>query len=223
MAEQRDYSVWGWERFFGEMETFLTRADRDINSTSTGYAQFVIERLDICVHAVISTLHDHVLGEDTLELRTILAQVRDSCMLLRSIWYTRLDQLDAYISENSEGYHAPQVAGRVGRGRPQLLISQDQLEYLRSLNFSWTEIGKVLSVSRMTIYRRRRDFGMLGVHSAARSVSDADLRTHLKQLRREFPNMGETLVIGRLRCWDMQSLGKECAMQSMLLIPLIQL
>ena len=89
MAEQRDYSVWGWERFFGEMETFLTRADQDVNSTSTGYAQFVIERLEICVHA-ISTLHDHVLGEDTLELRTILAEVRDSinsqCICVGSLW-----------------------------------------------------------------------------------------------------------------------------------------
>ena len=54
----------GGKDFFGEMETFLTRADQDVNSTSTGYAQFVIERLDICVHAV-STLHDHVLGEDS--------------------------------------------------------------------------------------------------------------------------------------------------------------
>ncbi len=43
-----------------------------------------------------------------------------------------------HIIENSEGYCAHQVVGKTGRGRPQLLISHDKLEYF---DFTWTEIG----------------------------------------------------------------------------------
>ncbi|XP_064384818.1 uncharacterized protein LOC135333721 [Halichondria panicea] len=191
--------VWGWETFLQEMETFLTTVDREIDYTqSTSYAQFVIERFEVCIHALSSLrvqIEDD--GDDeTIEVCTALKEIMDSCVLLKTMWYTRLDELDAHTDG---GYQVPQVARRVGRGRPQLFICQDQLEYLCSLNFTWTEISKLLGVSRMTIYRRRREFGILDVHSAARSISDSDLRTKLQQVRREMPNMGETLVIGRLR------------------------
>ena len=41
----------------------------------------------------------------------------------------------------------------VGPGRPRFEISKEQLQYLSSLGFSWTEIASLLGVSRMTIYR----------------------------------------------------------------------
>lgn len=202
MVEQSRDSVLGWNRFFTELETFLITANREIDSANNNYAQFVIERFDICLH-VLSSLHTQLEDvesndPDIVETSAMLADVRDSCALLQTIWYRRLDQLDAHI-ENNEGYRAPQIAGRAGRGRPQFLISQDQLEYLQSLNFTWSEIGHMLGVSRMTIYRRRRDFGILDIRSNLKTISDADLRTYLSQLRQDMPNMGETLVIGRIR------------------------
>ena len=48
----------------------------------------------------------------------------------------------------------------VGRGRPPFIVAKEQLEYLRSLSFSWTDIALLLGVSRMTLYRRRQEFGM---------------------------------------------------------------
>ena len=47
------------------------------------------------------------------------------------------------------------------QGRPSFSIHRSQLEYLRQLNFSWTEIADLVGVSCMTIYRRRIEFGML--------------------------------------------------------------
>ena len=153
--------VWGWETFLQEMETFLTTVDREIDYTqSTSYAQFVIERFEVCIHALSSLrvqIEDD--GDDeTIEVCTALKEIMDSCVLLKTMWYTRLDELDAHTDG---GYQVPQVARRVGRGRPQLFICQDQLEYLCSLNFTWTEISKLLGVSRMTIYRRRGEFIVL--------------------------------------------------------------
>ena len=48
-------------------------------------------------------------------------------------------------------YHAPlvRVPGQVGR--PRFAITREQLLYLASLGFKWTEIAPLLGVSRMTI------------------------------------------------------------------------
>ena len=59
------------------------------------------------------------------------------------------------------------------RGRPRFRISGDQLEYLRSLSFTWTEISSLLGVSRMTVYRRRVECGLL--HEQRDILSDAEL------------------------------------------------
>ena len=41
-------------------------------------------------------------------------------------------------------------------GHPRVVMSQEQLLYLCSLNFSWTQIAKLIGVSRVTLFRRRR-------------------------------------------------------------------
>ena len=61
-----------------------------------------------------------------------------------------------------------------GRGRPRFTVLKDQLEYLRSLSFTWTEIASLLGVSRMTLYRRRQEFGLLD--DPIRAISDIELR-----------------------------------------------
>ena len=74
-----------------------------------------------------------------------------------------------------------------------------ELEYLRSLNFSWTHIAELLGVSRVTIHRRRRELDMVDNNGIERSISDTELQSLLQQIRQEMPNIGETLVIGHLR------------------------
>lgn len=48
-----------------------------------------------------------------------------------------------------------------GWGWPRSLISEEQLQYLHSLTFTWSEIAAVLGVSRMTIYCRGVECGMV--------------------------------------------------------------
>ncbi len=103
MVEQNGESVLGWNRFLTELETFLTTANREIHSASasTNYAQFIIERFDICVRVLSSLctqLEDLESNDsDIIETSAMLAEVRDSCVLLRTIWYCRLDQLDRIV------------------------------------------------------------------------------------------------------------------------------
>lgn len=202
-VDEAEYSVWGWESFFSELESFLRRANREIGSASYQYAEFVLERLSTCVHTLSNICEGISLdleeSEDLSELCRSLEDVKSTCNSLLAIWQSYMDCLDSTMISlaPSDGFIVPM--SRRGRGRPQLAISQDQLEYLRSLNFSWSSIARLLGVSRMTVYRRRQYFNMLDVEEARTDMSDEDLHQFIRQLRVEMPNIGQSLVIGRLR------------------------
>ena len=83
------------------------------------------------------------------------------------------------------------------RGRPRFQISRDKLEYLWSLSFTWAEISSLLGVSRMTVYRRRVECGI--VNEQRDVLSDPQLDTLVLELRRDLPYSGQTMILGRLR------------------------
>lgn len=51
----------------------------------------------------------------------------------------------------------------------------------------------------MTIYRRRRQYGMATTIQREQLIGDSDLREIVLQLRTELPHVGESLIMGRLR------------------------
>ena len=92
-------------------------------------------------------------------------------------------------------YQVPVVrSGR--RGRPKYLITSEQLNHLISLEFSWNDISALLGVSRMTLYRRRRELGLL---DDPQTIDDVQLTQLLSEMRQQYPNFGETMALGHLR------------------------
>ena len=104
--------------------------------------------------------------------------------------------LDTLLSmPHSTSYQTPVLS--TGRpGRPRFNISSDQLQYLSSMSFTWADIASMFGVSRMTIYRRRLEYGLL--HHGV-EIEDRMLISLLQEMRVDFPDMGEVLVLGRLR------------------------
>ena len=47
------------------------------------------------------------------------------------------------------------------KGRPRFIITQHQLHYLRSQMFSWSSIASLIGVSRLTVYHRCQEYGMV--------------------------------------------------------------
>ena len=114
--------------------------------------------------------------------------------LLGAKWQHYLDGLEAIVISTT---YRVDVAVPSRRGRPRFLVTQDQLEHLRSLSFTWTDISSLLGVSRMTIYRCCQEFGM--VDDPHGTLNDDQLRTVMTQLRREQAYYAETMVMGQLR------------------------
>ena len=85
----------------------------------------------------------------------------------------------------------------MGPGRSKFYVSRDQLEYLSSMSFNWTQIAEMLGVSQMTIYCRRVEYGLNSSNPA--SLTDGELRIMLSEIQRDQPALGETMIWGRFR------------------------
>lgn len=201
-GEEIELSVWGWEWFFGEVGRFLEHANREFETSSPEFAEYVVERLGIIIRAlsaILVPLEEHQ-DRDVAELRSALEEISSCCRSLHTLWRSFVDSIDDNLAnagdgEDGEGFHVPRVID--GRGRPRALISQEQLLYLRSLNFSWTQVAEILGVSRATLFRRRRELGIQDFNILS-PMDDDQLRMFVGQVREEFPSIGESLVIGRL-------------------------
>ena len=60
------------------------------------------------------------------------------------------------------------------RQEPSVEVDIDEVEYLRSLRFSWTKIAGILEISRSTLYRRLESEGIHQDLSFS-SITDAEL------------------------------------------------
>ena len=201
MSLEPQHEVWGWETLFQELNSFLRDADRHLGTATLNYAHYVVDRLEVIIRTICH-LKEHIQAATINERNRHIAvrYVRDMEDLLDCLrplsqeWRKYLDVKERY--SNAVAYYSP-LDHTSGRGRPRFIVSCEQLLYLRSLSFTWTEIASLLGVSRMTIFRRRQEFGILNDPSI--EINDTELRVVLSQLRRTFPELGEKMVIGHLR------------------------
>ena len=190
----------GWESFLVEIRSFLETCNREFDGASEDYS-YVMERLtqviqDIgYVRDMLSAPNTPISDAERASLRDYAAIMTELMECLSTYFHQQWEHhIDGLYTSSSASYGASVV--RRGRGRPVFNISRDQLEYLSSLNFTWTEISSILGISRNTVYRPRQEYGLLHVRQ---QISDDDLRSQVRSIRRDHPDMGEVMVRGRLQ------------------------
>lgn len=202
MDQDSSSVIWGWDEYFSDIANFLRDLRRQSGIAGVAYAEYAVERLEACETAcnhlvavfessesVVEDDKRHIINEycyTFLSLRDVLAS-------LRRQW----SEFSALGERTSTSYSAPLYHQPHQRGRPSFLIPPEQLEYLRSLSFTWVEIARLLGVSRMTVYRRRVEYDM--VDDPRTIPTDRELTHLVEQIRRELPYLGEVMVMGRLR------------------------
>ena len=193
-----------WESFFEEISSFLRSAERQSRTASEVFSYSVLERISVYCSSILSLLqHMHATIEETVMSRAESSVISEYIALLEGLlqllqttadeWNLHLDGVHQVSS--STMYFLPSIETQ-RRGRPKFDISRDQLEYLSSMSFSWTQIACMSSVSRMTIYRRRIEYG---ISSSRNHLSDDDLKIIIQQISAEQPALGETMMWGRIK------------------------
>ena len=82
-------------------------------------------------------------------------------------------------------------------GRPPVEITMEEVEYLRSLRFSWTKIAKITRISRRTLYCRLDRWELpRDIHYS--TISDNDLDRIVSDVKADNPTSGEVLLMSQL-------------------------
>ena len=191
------HGPWGWSRFFIDLCDFLGSLERQYGIANQSFTEYAVDRLTISVRNVsrLCSVIDEAEG-DTSELSDCISNLHELHGILLSL-FALWQRYEETIESIADVSYTTSVEHTGQRGRPRLMISEYQLEYLCSLSFSWTEIASLLGVSRMTVYRRRVECGLLDEHRDV--LSDAELDSIIRDLRRDLPYSGQTLIQGRLR------------------------
>lgn len=95
------------------------------------------------------------------------------------------------------GNKKPEKQWKNSAGPPQFQIAKDTLENLLNTGFQIQEIAQLLSVSESTVYRRMQSYGLSKVHFTL--IDDDDLTNTVKDVIKEFPYCGESMLNEILR------------------------
>ena len=83
------------------------------------------------------------------------------------------------------------------RGRPRFRVTKAQIESLREIGFSWTKIAELVGVSRVTMYRRRRELEIGEQHNYS-EITDIQLDAVIQSIVQNSPNSGQVMMRGAL-------------------------
>ena len=187
-----------WSQFFADLTSFLTACERQYGIANERYTKYVIDHLSLSCQSVL-TLRERFSSARVPSLNDLgetLTEMLGELRRILQLWCDYSDSLS--LNFNSTRYELPFEENSISSpSRPRFNIAREQLLYLRSLSFSWTAIADMLMVSRMTIYRRRAEFGMLDDPST--SIGEEELVSIVRQISMEHPQVGQSFIMGRLR------------------------
>ena len=186
---------------FEELSRILRSSERQFGIANAQYSEYIIDRLEIAI-ANVTNLQSFCRNQpshDIQPLSNVLCILTELCQKIAELvqqWKLYADRIE--LEAASSCYMVPLQQSTNRRGRPRFSIDREQLEYLRSLSFTWVDISNLLGVSRMTVYRRRVEFGLVG-DDGATNVDDGTLTRIIGEIRTDLPEVGETMIMGRLR------------------------
>lgn len=99
----------------------------------------------------------------------------------------------------SQGHEAEQsILRSSGCTFKTLQFSVEQMCFLRSIGLSWTRISAIFGVSRMTLYLKRKEAGILDDFKYS-PISDEELERKVQDIKVQMPDIGEKMISGVLR------------------------
>ena len=101
-----------------------------------------------CYLNILDDIKAVLVEEGDRDLSPVVSKLMDD---LEEI-YSRWTNIEAGIHNLYIAYSAVRVHCEGQRGRPQVTIDYDKLQFLREIGFPWTKIAELFSVSRRTLY-----------------------------------------------------------------------
>ena len=196
-------------RAHGEARLYARGRLSIMADSSVGSAEFAdaLVRVGQTILRVINT-YDRTRDPSDLDLLVyqvsklyrILACTLCDSYILRTIGtaLNHLERCEMEVQVSSENRsYTPEVLDTGRRGRPQLHIPKEHIEYLLHMNFSCPRIALLVGVSLSTIRRRMCAYS-LSVSDSYSDVTDPELDLLVRDIKHNNPNAGYRLMQGHL-------------------------
>lgn len=182
-----------WGEFFSELVSFIRITEGREEGASTDLAEATVVKLEGYLRVSEAILESLC---STAGVEEVHRDVEDLVTSLRKI-KSRWEDIECGLGvSESSVFRAVRIGGD-GPGRPKVFIRIEQVEFLRNLRFTRTQIAKLFGISRRTLYEIRSQHGLVG--SDFTNITDQELDVAITRVKRTMPNIGQSMVKGVLR------------------------
>ena len=188
----------GWDIFFSLLNKALMEYEAldsvsALQESKLHHICAQIEHLLSGLHSITQFVHNmidfpHLDVEDILYIQ----RIKEDLLLLT---VTISQEIVPDLHSKLDGINDISFNSRLTNER---MLDMDQVCHLRSLGIKWGEIADLFGVSRMTLYRKRSEAGILDNFTFS-SISCEELQGILENIRQNLPYSGERILMGYLR------------------------
>lgn len=184
-----------WEAFFEDLTSFLQLTGSREQAATTDVAEATLLKVENYLRVLTAIRERLLTAEDDRDLDDVRKGILDLLKSLLEI-KSRWEDIECGVSVSGRLAHERIYSGE--RGRPRVFIRKEQVELLRELRLSWTQIASLFGISRRTLYRIRSEYGMVDPYDFS-DISDRDLQARIASIKQVMPDAGQNMVKGMLR------------------------
>lgn len=160
-------SVDSWRALFGAVASFLRDCERSETEerVERNKVEYICERLEVVscsvrrlYNIISSTIVDYNNADIQDTARCLSSLLDDLTSSKIPYWRRQLQRLTLNMDATTVA-RCPRSRSSA-RGRPPFDVDPEQILFLRECGFTWVMISSILGISRMTLYRKRKEFGM---------------------------------------------------------------
>ena len=170
---------------------------KDENVCDKNKTKYIIEKLELLL-SHLRRIYSNILSDarnDDLSIQlsrliaiisnVLLPKWRSKCH--EALWHYETLQSNSFVRRVCTGAY----------GHPKLEVNVQQINFLREIGFTWSNIASILGISTKSLYNKRVKLGIVDVNDYT-SLSDSELLDVVCTVKEKLPDVGEKMLLGIL-------------------------
>ena len=191
-----------WSNFFQLVEDIICEANVKSFTTSLRTIDSFCGKIEHCIRnftRLTDITERAIEDEDDFQPEFVYLKCNLESLLeflhdVYHMWNAKLTTADSKCNVASL-HHAVMSVRSSLPGRPGFFINSDIIFFLRSINFKWIDIAKLMGVSQSTLYRKCSELGIVGGSDNHDHVTYNELLLVVVEVKNEFPEVRERILL----------------------------
>ena len=185
------------ETFFFQLSEFVLHLGQREASADSNVAEHFLERIGNYLQ-ILNDMKTVLIEEGDEDISPVISTLMDDLEVIHGRW-TNIEAGVHNLHVFSNICNPVRVHCEGQRGRRQLTIDYEKLQFLREIGLSWTKIAELFGVSRRTLYNIRLRYNMCDGLQSFTELSDNELLEVVEEIKHDMPEIGYNMLKGILR------------------------